>query len=60
VPIRVFLDPPWLGYYTRVKCIHGLVKMFLREDLGSEVPRQVVVLGAGFDTLPMLLKVGVA
>eukprot|EP00013_Stygamoeba_regulata_P002976 CAMPEP_0177633928 /NCGR_PEP_ID=MMETSP0447-20121125/3099_1 /TAXON_ID=0 /ORGANISM="Stygamoeba regulata, Strain BSH-02190019" /LENGTH=313 /DNA_ID=CAMNT_0019135621 /DNA_START=6 /DNA_END=944 /DNA_ORIENTATION=+ len=44
------------GYYTRVKCIHGLVRRFLSQDLGSDVPRQVVALGAGFDTLPLLLK----
>jgi tRNA wybutosine-synthesizing protein 4 len=37
------------GYYTRVAAIHNLLQQFLKAG-GTQLPKQVVVLGAGFDT----------
>ncbi|ELR13277.1 leucine carboxyl methyl transferase [Acanthamoeba castellanii str. Neff] len=37
------------GYYTRVAAIHNVLRQFLAAG-GSDTPKQVVCLGAGFDT----------
>lgn len=43
--------PPLInrGYYTRVAAIHNVLRQFLAAG-GSDTPKQVVCLGAGFDT----------
>lgn len=37
------------GYYTRVAAIQGILRQFLAAG-GPDLPKQVVCLGAGFDT----------
>lgn len=44
------------GYYTRHQCISMLRSQFLDACTAAELPCQVVVLGAGFDTTYFQLK----